>query len=463
MTAEKLAYVTDDSYKSYITNTTNIETETLTDCDYTYYKYTLKAGALCIQNTSICISSNSSQWFLTLPTFDALRIYTTKVAIQVRNPMYLSINLDSLIKQIQASRNVFNTNSLVKLHFGRNVWPKELNTGSDPELFVLNKAGKVVPSWTFLPAKSSRSLAYPDGFQAELYVGPRYCYEFLIDNIQMSLNQLHYKCKANNPNNTVSWKSIGDCPMVDTFSDENIQLGCKPSYNAYNLKANLESINPRKFIKRPIGMHIHLDMPEDLNWDLITLTKLMDRMVGIPSVSILRGLEDKSRREYYGLPGEYRTPVHGYEYRAISSAALLHPAVCVLHFELARMAWGLHLFQKDIAAEIIDAISDEKVINIMRDLKIIEAKNWSHRLFGIANVSIKEHQNILSPPLRSIYNTAAAFISKGARHFIDTQAFEKHWGLGTENWRTDSIGANTKLNNFSYSQTKDTKILEVTA
>ena len=251
--------------------------------------------------------------------------------------------------------------------------------------------------------------------------------------------------------------------MVDNFSDENIQLGCKPSYNAYDFKSNLESINPRKFTKRPIGMHIHLGMTDDLRYNFKDLTKLMDRMVGVPSVSILRGLEDKSRREHYGLPGEYRTPDHGYEYRAISSAALLHPAVCVLHFELARMAWGLHLFQKDTANAIIDAISDEEVINIMRGLKVIEAKDWSQRLVGITNISIKEWQSILSPPVHSIYSTAGAFISKGARHFIDTQAFQKHWGLGTKDWRTESNNLNSKLNNFCYNQDRDTKILEVTA
>jgi hypothetical protein len=62
-------------------------------------------------------------------------------------------------------------------------------------------------------------------------------------------------------------------------------------------------------------------------------------VVGLMSVGATGHIESPVRRRFYGRAGEFRTPVHGLEYRTLSSTTLLSsPAVWHLFVEMARLA-----------------------------------------------------------------------------------------------------------------------------
>ena len=421
--------------------------------------YNVPVGTSVIEGIPTAFNNDKYHFHLNRGT-STPHIHTLTHSINISPPdtyQKHNISLNKLHGALKFAHSTINAKGLIQFEMGRYVWGgKDLLMGTDPELFVLDTSNQVIPSWMFLPKQPvvqpayGQAYAYQDGFQAELYTRPEKCLAYLIDRIQNSLYTLYEKAKAYDSKATLSWKTIGQCPMSDSFSDEQIQLGCAPSFNAYNLSPKLEGVKPRQYTKRPIGMHMHFGCGVHSHKHFIKLTRLMDRIVGIPSVSILRGLEHPNRRKYYGLPGEYRTPTHGYEYRTISSAALVHPAVTHLHFELGRFAHGLlNSDQTSVVDEILDSITDEEVVDIITNLKVITAKNWSHKLFGIANSSLKNWRDVLACPIQSSILPATAFISKGAYHFIDTDAFVENWQLSPNNWTNHCESANTSLLNFS--------------
>lgn len=63
--------------------------------------------------------------------------------------------------------------------------------------------------------------------------------------------------------------------------------------------------------------------------------KLMDLFVGIPSTLLERSGAD--RRRIYGRAGEYRTPIHGLEYRTASSIIIRTPDIYTLFLGWARI------------------------------------------------------------------------------------------------------------------------------
>jgi len=404
----------------------------------------IKEGAQVLKNCSVMPSVNCGKKmgkrFVLCTDPKTFQIKTLTYKVNCYDTKEIDgITIDNILEWKKQTDKVFHL-GMQQFKFGRSVWRNEIYTGSDPELFAVDPEGKVIPSWAFLPKKDptnpvdkydpfSQKYSYQDGFQVELGVAPNMCYAYLMDAFHACLQDAARNLYKFNPEAKLSWRVMGDCPMSDGFSDEQIELGCMPSLNAYDLKPAIDKVDARTFTRRPAGMHMHYSYSKHQvpSEDSIKFIKLLDRFVGVPSVSILRGLEDTARRKYYGLPGEYRLPDHGIEYRAVSSAGLCHPIVTSLLFELGRMAWGVWTDHKGLATRIIDSISDEEVQDIMLNLKIIKAKNWSHKLFGINNLSLKEWRSIYNTPVAAKVITAAGFVSKGARHFIDPDAFMDNW------------------------------------
>lgn len=68
------------------------------------------------------------------------------------------------------------------------------------------------------------------------------------------------------------------------------------------------------------------------------MVKALDAILGVACVSLFDGYDNPQRRQYYGIPGEYRLPAHGLEYRPLSNGWLMHPMITYLVFDLGRKA-----------------------------------------------------------------------------------------------------------------------------
>lgn len=218
-----------------------------------------------------------------------------------------------------------------------------MNSGTDPEVFVEDSAGNVIPAWVFLPAKKDSPNLFWDGFQAEFTAVPSSCQDRLGQNIRSQLSYLKSKLPSGAH---LSARSVVEIPksILRSAATEHVDFGCRPSLNAYGLSGRVVP-DPRELGIRFAGGHIHWgfykkDYPEARIADAI---KLVDATIGLIGVSLAEGRDDPRRREFYGLAGEFRLPAHGVEYRTLSNFWLASPSVYHLIFTLGRAAFRLGL------------------------------------------------------------------------------------------------------------------------
>ncbi len=227
--------------------------------------------------------------------------------------------------------------------------------GTDPEIFAVDGKGQVVPAWTYLPNKEKpikhklhgwNGTAYWDGFQAEFTTqGTQTCLLQVSDNIQGGLKKIHEAAKEVGGKLTIETVLPVDPDFLQGETLEHVQFGCAPSWNVYGLRGNIE--DGRNVPFRFAGGHLHFGLsrltkePEKRQQIIEKYVRALDKVLAVAVVSLLGELDNPIRRRFYGQPGEYRMPAHGFEYRVLSNAWLCHPLAFNMVFDLARSVCGL--------------------------------------------------------------------------------------------------------------------------
>ena len=245
--------------------------------------------------------------------------------------------------------------------------------GADPEIFAVDADGQVMPAWTWLNAKSHPNTydsgevagsVYPDGFQAEWNTpGNNTCAEVFSHAIFGGLRRLDKLARDKGGRLTIQNVFEINPDRLAIYHSENpknVEFGCSPSKNVYGLSGNKRDGKDVPY--RFAGGHIHLGLNDKREKEyIIPMVKDLDRVVGVAAVSMFATLDDPIRRQFYGLPGEYRTPAHGVEYRVLSNAWLCHPLAYHLVYDLVRVAGNMTASgQRDIwkaeEGEVIETI-----------------------------------------------------------------------------------------------------------
>jgi hypothetical protein len=223
--------------------------------------------------------------------------------------------------------------------------------GSDPEIFVENKDGRMIPAFLFLHGKDGSDRTpnsddlfndhgdcpmYWDGFQAEFTTRPDHCLGYHSDSIAAGMRGVYDAARRRFPEARLSLRSVFfiEPEILANADDEHVAFGCMPSFNAYGLKVKMPPARQVPF--RSAGGHIHFGVGKDAHKDAEKIVKALDAIIGVACVSLFDGIDDPSRRQLYGLPGEYRLPPHGIEYRPLSNAWLCHPVIMNLIIDVAR-------------------------------------------------------------------------------------------------------------------------------
>jgi hypothetical protein len=317
-------------------------------------------------------------------------------------------------------------------------------SGTDPELFVLDGKGVVIPAFDFLPSQAERGLsfAYWDGFQAEMWVQQQCCHAFLVDNIATSLHNLRAQVILHDPKATLSTASVVDISpkMMAATSQEHSQLGCSPSYNVYGERP-LQIEDSRKLPYRFAGCHIHQGYGPMTDWAIEQVVTGLDSILGIVMTSLFRGMEDIRRREFYGRAGEFRLPPHGLEYRVPSAAVLAHPVLAHLVFDLARVVGWMAI------TGTLDRWKGPSSYEVRRIINELDADSAAHiceknRQFLVALA------NGVWPKADSTIVTD--LIIQGATSQLDVSDLAKNWRLTAKNTPWGSHSASTDCSIATY-------------
>lgn len=318
--------------------------------------------------------------------------------------------------------------------------------GSDPEIFVEDEKGEIIPAFNFLGSKKNPSKApafaygsnncYWDGFQAEFDTTAQSCMGWHSDSIQCGLLGTYQHMKTHNKNAKLSAKTVFNIPyeLLKTSKPEHVEFGCMPSFNAYGMKG--VAAPGAEVLYRSAGGHIHFGLSSMSLEDLERIVKALDAIIGVACVSLFAKFDNPKRREMYGLAGEYRVPPHGLEYRVLSNAWLFHPLAANMIFDLARsvVSFGYKNYMRYWKC------SEAETIRIINECDVFAARKV-----------LKENQKLFTKIASTKYgeDLAAEFVFNtmyyGIENVVDNfEDIEHNWrlnlprnnGANPEGWTT---------------------------
>lgn len=315
--------------------------------------------------------------------------------------------------------------------------------GSDPEIFVEDSKGNVIPAFTFLGSKEKPNkineggMLYWDGFQAEFTTPATSCLDSQTFYVQRALRTLASLLTKVDPAAKISARTVMplSADHLEKSKEEHVQFGCMPSLNIYGMEG--AKMNGREVPFRPAGGHIHFGIGQKTDKQISDIVKALDAVIGVACVSLFEKYDDPKRRQLYGLAGEYRLPSHGLEYRTLSNAWIFHPLLMNLVNDTARKAlmFGLKgLHQKCWNTP------EKEVVRIINQCDVKAARQ-----------SLKDNKNAFIKIIQAAYGSKsdAEFVfnifMEGADSAIkDVTDIHSNWNLSagstiyatTKNWRS---------------------------
>jgi hypothetical protein len=247
---------------------------------------------------------------------------------------------------------------------------------------------KMIPAYLFLPKKrDTNDGIFWDGFQAEWkYENPIKCQNNLVRLTREKMQKLLTKAHVKFPNARLTLRNVVRIPAetLATAQDNYVELGCKPSYNAYGMHG-IDVANPRKLLYRFAGGHMHFGTWHARRPNYRGIISTLDAVLGVWSVGAARNMDIPIRRQYYGLAGEYRMPqyksvdmdgdvAYGVEYRTLSNFWLCAPSISQLTWEIGRQAVRLAMskyrkFWVTSQDEVVETINNCDVDQAVKILK----------------------------------------------------------------------------------------------
>lgn len=343
--------------------------------------------------------------------------------------------------------------------------------GSDPEIFVEDGVGNLIPAFEFLGSKTNPNIrhsrgesphkafgkygVYWDGFQAEFETEAISCMAWHMDSVQAGLEATLVAARKYNPKAILSNKNVYEISheVLQKTPKQFVELGCKPSLNAYDMHGQI--CNPRELVYRPAGGHIHFGIGGHAPEEYVKGVEALDAILGVTAVSFFANYDNPIRRQYYGLAGEYRLPPHGLEYRTLSNAWLIHPAAAHMIFELGRSAlmFGLNGFMpywegsKQETIEIInncDVDGARKILDRNKVLfnRILQGSHLVDEFYGDDEEDDDEEIYAGEPVENSATTMAYNAFTQGVESIVaDPDNIEKNWRLG-DHWESHSYSTN---------------------
>jgi len=316
------------------------------------------------------------------------------------------------------------------------------STGSDPEIFVVDGKDTIMPAFTFLPPNTRKGVGgihkpypYCDGFAAECYIPASHCHGWVIDHIRDGLYQVEKQAHVVDPKAHVTIQNTFNIPktVMDAAKDEDVALGCMPSYNVYD-DIPQQPANPREFLFRFAGGHVHMGLGEGCYsaYEKQEMIKGADLFAALPAVAFFEKLDDPTRRNFYGRAGEYRTPKHGLEYRVLSNAWLCAPEVA--HLVLSLVRCGFKVGRAGYAEKL--GISTREIREIINFCDVIGARRWVRNHFDLFK-QLLSGDGITSQAAMKNFVTIT---EEGVGAVIPTyENLAKNWHFATA-WLTHSNG-----------------------
>lgn len=210
-----------------------------------------------------------------------------------------------------------------------------MRLGADPEVFLVNEAGKHISAIGFINADKWNPLQIPgfakgftlqeDNVSLEYGIPPAATADEFVHHIQLVMEK------------SKDWLVVDGKPLsfsklsCTVFDQDQMAhplahvFGCEPDFDAWTGGVNKKPTPPHKYM-RSAGGHIHVETKKDPR----EIVKYMDLYLSVPAVLMDNGIE---RKQLYGAKGAYRPKPYGVEYRTLSN-------FWIFDEKLIRWAWN---------------------------------------------------------------------------------------------------------------------------
>ena len=359
-----------------------------------------------------------------------------------------------------------------QLSFSYNV-----SLGCDPEFFFSGSRGnttgaeKVLPEngITYKPGTAGKrdgdytscgdvkaSKIVIDGVQAELNPRPNTCRANLGNEISACFRDLHKALEKQGKGIGVNFMPLVKISQkeLDSLSEKSKTFGCAPSDNIYTHAESKITVNPKKYLKRSAGGHIHLGSRSDARVktalaNVEEMVYMLDIIVGNTSVLLDRNPNNIERRKVYGRAGEHRSKEYGLEYRTLSNYWLQSYHLMSFVTGLARMA--VHIVSqsstatngRDFAGEIKAAVKKDDIVKAIQENDFALAYS---NFLKIEKIIVDIAADVYSYPInRDNVKEFHWFVKKGVNYWFKHDPFQ-HWitlpeghGCGWEKFLTTKV------------------------
>lgn len=256
----------------------------------------------------------------------------------------------------------------------------EFTLGSDPELMLRDKNGKLKSAIGIINGTKNKPLFLKEGMvqydnvNAEFGIDPASSEEEWVGRHGRVMRQLDKLVG----DLVLSCTASADFPKEELDCDEARRFACDPDFDPYDVSPNIMPLDAPNGSLRSCGGHIHLGNPAIGNsFDLqLEIVKTLDIFLGIPSLLLDKDPTSQRRRELYGKAGAHRPKSYGVEYRALGNFWLSHPDLTRLMWRLVTDAMDAHqnghveAINKNTVRKVINAGRLDKAEIAMRDFII---------------------------------------------------------------------------------------------
>jgi Phage phiEco32-like COOH.NH2 ligase-type 2 len=192
-----------------------------------------------------------------------------------------------------------------------------MRLGSDPEVFLQDKAGSPVSVIGYINADKWNPMQIPDmpegytlqedNVALEYGIPPAASADEFVEHIQSVMSKsLEYL-----PELSFSKLSCIVFPEEQMKHPMAYVFGCEPDFNAWTKEMNPKPQPPHPLM-RSAGGHVHVETKVDS----ILGVRAMDLCLSVPAVLMDNG---ELRKQLYGKAGAYRPKPYGFEYRTLSN------------------------------------------------------------------------------------------------------------------------------------------------
>lgn len=240
--------------------------------------------------------------------------------------------------------------------------------GTDFESFLINDEKKLISAIGVIDGTKAKPIMLPNGAGLhydnvclELAAPVAVCEKTFRQSINVSLNHTH---KFLPPRYGLEFSPSVIFPDEELNTAESREFGCDPDYNAWTLTQNPKPHSSDKNL-RTAGAHISIGHINNSGYKFlldsygkIDMIRMMDLLIGIPSVLLDSSQSASKRKELYGKAGAHRPRAYGVEYRVLSNFWVTTQQKISLIYNMVQDC--LNILEEKSHPQIIEAFDSEK-------------------------------------------------------------------------------------------------------